>query len=173
MRTCDRSTVGQNNTNPNVKKWLYSLTCTSLSSQWERVRDLTLLMSGMLRWIPEQSRQMNTPREQEPHPGSSEKKEEEEEERTSWIVEIQGYEEITFGGYGWGHFDRVMIPEHVKKQHSVKLLWYLMYTERKNRHHRETQISNLRVWIQKERTSFHYQVPKLRNSFQDNEKNIL
>lgn len=99
MRTRDSATMGQNNTNQNVKKWLCGLTFTSWSSQWERFRDLTLLMSGMLRWIPEQSRQMNTPREQEPHPGSSEKK----EERTSWIVKIQGYEEITFGGYEGAH----------------------------------------------------------------------
>lgn len=28
----------------------------------------------MLRWIPEQARQMNTPREQEPQPGSAERK---------------------------------------------------------------------------------------------------
>lgn len=28
-------------------------------------------MSGMLRWMPEQARQMNTPREQEPHAGSA------------------------------------------------------------------------------------------------------
>lgn len=48
------------------------LTCTSWSSQWERLKDLTLLTSGMLRWIPEQARQMNTPREQEPQLGSAE-----------------------------------------------------------------------------------------------------
>ena len=49
------------------------LTCTSWSSQWERLKDLTLLTSGMLRWIPEQARQMNTPREHEPQLGSAEK----------------------------------------------------------------------------------------------------
>lgn len=50
------------------------LTLISSSSQRDRRRDLTLLMLGMLRWIPEQARQMNTPREQEPHPGSAERK---------------------------------------------------------------------------------------------------
>ncbi|KAG7222497.1 hypothetical protein INR49_004570 [Caranx melampygus] len=45
----------------------------------DSLRDLTLLISGMLRWIPEQARQMNTPREQEPHPGSVEEEEEDGE----------------------------------------------------------------------------------------------
>ncbi|KAG7257708.1 hypothetical protein CRUP_031647, partial [Coryphaenoides rupestris] len=48
------------------------LTSTSWSSQRDRLRDLTFPMSGMLRWTPEQSRQMKTPREQDPHSGKRE-----------------------------------------------------------------------------------------------------
>ncbi|KAK0143772.1 hypothetical protein N1851_018026 [Merluccius polli] len=45
------------------------LTSTSWSSQRDRLRDFTFPMSGMLRWTPEQSRQMKIPREQDPHSG--------------------------------------------------------------------------------------------------------
>lgn len=44
-------------------------TCTSESSQRDRVRDFTFPMSGMFRWIPEQPKQMKTPNEHEPHSG--------------------------------------------------------------------------------------------------------
>lgn len=54
--------------------WLDSgpqpVTCISESSQRDSATDLTLPMSGRLRWIPEHPRQMKTPREQEAHSGS-------------------------------------------------------------------------------------------------------
>lgn len=72
---------------------LCGLTCTSWSSQWERLRDLTLLTLEMLRWIPEQARQMNTPREQEPHEGSAENKWGEMVERREVAWRVWGHRE--------------------------------------------------------------------------------
>lgn len=66
------------------------LTWSSWSSQLERFRDFTLLISGMLRWIPEQSKQMKTPREQEPHVGSSEGRERRSRERDAQQGEGRG-----------------------------------------------------------------------------------